>query len=274
VSLLELRGLTVALGTGRPIVDDLDLTVERGEVVGLVGKSGCGKSTTAGCTLGIWPPHATVSGRVVVHGDDVLAMSPTELRTLRTSRVAMIYQQPRSSFNPVRPVGDFLTEQLVTNLGWSRPQADARILELVAAVGLTDPERRLTEYPHQFSGGMLQRLVIAAALATDPDLLLADEATSALDVTTQAEVLGILRRLQRERALGILLITHDLPLAAAFCDRVAVMHEGTKVEEQQAADLFANPTHPATKELLAAAPELFPEVDHDPGTPLTPGGAP
>ncbi|MBB6350083.1 ABC transporter ATP-binding protein [Nonomuraea muscovyensis] len=254
--LLSVEGLTIDAGGRRPILHDVSLAVGAGEIVGLVGESGSGKSTIARSVLRLLPQRARASGRVLVEGDDVLTMSARQLRGLRASRVAMIYQDPRSSLNPVRRIGDFLTERLVHTLGRPKGAARATALELLTAVGLRDPELRLRQYPHELSGGMLQRVVIAAALAAGPSLLLADEATSALDVTTQAETLALLRRVQAERGLGMLFITHDLHLAAAFCDRVHVLYAGTVVESRPAKELFADPRHPYTAGLLACTPQL------------------
>lgn len=254
--LLSVEGLTIEAGGRRPILHEVSLAVARGEIVGLVGESGSGKSTIARSVLRLLPQHAQVSGRVLVEGSDVLMMSPEALRRLRTSTVSMIYQDPRSSLNPVRRIGDFLTERLVHTLGRPKAEARATALELLTAVGLSDPELRLRQYPHELSGGMLQRVVIAAALAAGPSLLLADEATSALDVTTQAETLALLRAVQAERDLGMLFITHDLHLAAAFCDRVHVLYAGTVVESRPAKELFEQPRHPYTAGLLACTPEL------------------
>ncbi|MFG3441031.1 ABC transporter ATP-binding protein [Nonomuraea sp. NPDC047897] len=254
--LLSVEGLTIDAGGRRPILRDVSLTVGAGEIVGLVGESGSGKSTIARSVLRLLPHHAQVSGRVLVEGDDVLTMTAGQLRGLRASRVAMIYQDPRSSLNPVRRIGDFITERLVHTLGRPKGEARAAALQLLVAVGLREPELRLRQYPHELSGGMLQRVVIAAALAAGPSLLLADEATSALDVTTQAETLALLRRVQAARGLGMLFITHDLHLAAAFCDRVHVLYAGTVVESRPAKELFGDPRHPYTAGLLACTPGL------------------
>ncbi|MQA81590.1 MAG: ATP-binding cassette domain-containing protein [Streptosporangiales bacterium] len=269
--MLTVSGLSVRLpGAGRPVLDSVSMDVGRGEVVGLVGESGSGKSTTARAVLRLLPEHAETSGRVLVDGDDVLAMGPAPLRVLRASRVSMIYQDPRAALNPVRRVGDHLTERMTRVLRRPRHEAYARAVELLTAVGLSYPERRLRQFPHELSGGMLQRVVIASALMADPDLVLADEPTSALDVTTQAEILAIIRSLQHERGLGVLFITHDLHLAAAYCDRVYVMYAGRIVEEQTADRLFAAPRHPYTAGLLACAPDLG---DRRPLTPI-PGRPP
>ncbi|MFC9503791.1 ABC transporter ATP-binding protein [Streptomyces sp. NPDC057002] len=246
--LLTLDHLTVQLpGAARPLLDEVSLRVDPGEVVGLVGESGSGKSTTAKAALGLLPDGATASGSVRAGDADVLALGGEDLRRHRARTVAMVHQDPRAALNPVRRIGDFLRER-----GADR----ARAVELLAAVGLSDPERRLKQRPHELSGGMLQRVVIAGALAVRPRLLLADEATSALDVTTQAEILALLRTLRAEQQAGMLFITHDLHLAAAYCDRVYVMYAGRVVEERTAEALFADPAHPYTRGLLSCSPTL------------------
>ncbi|WLW54871.1 ABC transporter ATP-binding protein [Streptomyces sp. YU58] len=246
--LLTLDHLTVHLpDTARPVLDDVGLRIAPGEVVGLVGESGSGKSTTAKAALGLLPAGARTSGEVRVDDTDVLALTGEALRRHRASTVAMIHQDPRAALNPVRRIGDFLRER-----GADR----ARAAELLAAVGLSDPEHRLRQRPHELSGGMLQRVVIAGALAVRPRLLLADEATSALDVTTQAEILALLRTLRAEQDAGLLFITHDLHLAAAYCDRVYVMYAGRIAEERTAKALFTTPAHPYTRGLLSCSPTL------------------
>ncbi|MEU6826242.1 ABC transporter ATP-binding protein [Streptomyces atriruber] len=248
MTLLDIKDLTVRLpGAARPVLDSVSLRVAPGEVVGLVGESGSGKSTTAKAAIGLFPPGASASGSVRFADTDVLTLTGERLRAHRAGPVAMVHQDPRAALNPVRRIGDFLTER-----GASR----ARAAELLEAVGLTSPAQRLRQRPHELSGGMLQRVVIAGALAAEPRLLLADEATSALDVTTQAEILALLRTLRATRDLGLLLITHDLHLAAAYCDRVYVMYAGRVVEERAADALFASPAHPYTKGLLACSPTL------------------
>jgi peptide/nickel transport system ATP-binding protein len=252
--LLTIRdlNLTVPMPSGpRQILRDVSLSVDGGETVGLVGESGSGKSTTARAVLRLVPAGAQVSGDVTVCG-----VETDGVREIRTHHAAMIFQDPRSALNPVRRIGDSATERLVHVHGVSRTEATGRLVRLMAEVGLRDPERLLRRYPHQLSGGMLQRVVIAAALSTNPELLLADEATSALDVTTQAEVLALLRRLRREREMGVLFITHDLLLAGAFCDRVYVMKDGSIVDEQPGATVFVNPANPYTRALAEATPRL------------------
>ncbi|MBS2532183.1 ABC transporter ATP-binding protein [Catenulispora sp. NF23] len=271
-TLLDIKGLTVAMaGLGRPILDEVSLAVHDGEAVALVGESGSGKSVTARTALGLFPGGATVSGSVVVGGTEVVAAGPGDLRRVRTSVASMIFQDPRAGVNPVRRIGDFLTEPLRRIQGRSKAEATAQALELLGAVGLPDPPRHLRQFPHELSGGMLQRVMIAYALTADPRLLLCDEPTTALDVTTQAEIMAILGRLRRDRGLGILLITHDLDLAASVCDRVYVMYAGRIMEAAPSAALTSVPRHPYTRGLLGSAPPLtgpMPRLAPIPGAPL------
>ncbi|SEM26691.1 ABC transporter ATP-binding protein [Streptacidiphilus jiangxiensis] len=273
MTLLSVEGLTVELpGSARPVLDAVDLSVAAGEVVGLVGESGSGKSVTARSALGLLPAKARVTGRVLVEGKDLVGADAAHLREVRTGVASMVFQDPRAGINPVRRIGDFLTEPLRLTKGWSKRQAEARALELLAAVGLPDPPRHLRQYPHQLSGGMLQRVMIAGALAGEPRLLLCDEPTTALDVSTQAEILALLGGLQRERGLGLLLITHDIELAAASCDRVYVMYAGRIVEEASAGELFGSPRHPYTRGLLGSTPPLTGPLERlrpVPGAPMS-----
>ncbi|WP_406864243.1 ABC transporter ATP-binding protein [Streptomyces sp. HUAS MG47] len=255
---LEIDALGVRLPddrAARPVLDGVSLTVRPGETVGLVGESGSGKSVACRSILGLLPGGARTSGAVRVSGRDVLAMRRTELTALRSREVAMVHQDPRASLNPLRRVGDYLTEGLRAS-GTPAARAADLARELLDAVGIHDPRGALRRYPHQFSGGMLQRVVIAAALAAEPALLVADEPTTALDVTTQAEVLALLGRLRAERGTGMLFVTHDLELAAAVCDRVYVMYAGRIVESRSADELFDAPRHPYTAGLLACTPRL------------------
>ncbi|WP_329122284.1 ABC transporter ATP-binding protein [Streptomyces sp. NBC_01465] len=257
MALLEYENLSITLpGTARPVLDGIDLTVSAGEVVALVGESGSGKSVTARAALGLFPAGAALDGQVSVDGTELVGASAADLRTVRTGKASMIFQDPRAGINPVRRIGDFLTESLRVGQGWAKDRANARAVELLGAVGLPDPPRHLRQYPHELSGGMLQRVMIAGALMVEPRLLLCDEPTTALDVSTQAEIMAILGRLQRERDLGLLLITHDIELAAAACDRIYVMYAGRIVETATTAELFATPRHPYTAGLLGSTPPL------------------
>ncbi|RSS59690.1 ABC transporter ATP-binding protein [Streptomyces sp. WAC01280] len=252
---LDIHGLRMTLpGTARPVLDGVDLHVAAGETVALVGESGSGKTLTSRSALNLLPPGAVVEGAVRVRGEDVLTMDTDQLRALRTSAVAMIFQDPRAALNPLRRIGDFLTESVTLTGTMSRADATARAAELLRAVGLDDAVLR--KYPGQVSGGMLQRVMIAAALMGDPALLLADEPTTALDVTTQAEVVALLAELRERFGTGLLFVTHDLDLAAAISDRVYVMYAGRIAESGPAEALFARPRHPYTAALLASTPRL------------------
>lgn len=238
------------------ILRGIDLTVAPGELIGLVGESGSGKSTSVRAALRLYGDEAEIRGSIRVDGTEMVGADPAVCRRVRANSVALVQQDPRAALNPVRRIGDSLAERLVRVHGIRRSAADERILELLTEVGLTQPERRMRQYPHEMSGGMLQRVVIAAALSTDPKLILADEATSALDVTTQAEIIAIFQRQIRERGLGMLFITHDLHLAGAICDRIHVLRQGEIVETLERPDLFAGAEHPYTRSLIESAPAL------------------
>jgi oligopeptide/dipeptide ABC transporter ATP-binding protein len=258
VTLLEVDGLRVSLPLEdrlRPILLGVGLTVAAGEAVGLVGESGSGKSMTARAIMRLLPAGARVEGEIAFAGRSVLSMSADALRAYRGTEVAMIFQDPRAHTNPVRTIGDFLTEALLDHGLARRAVAHRTAVDLLASVGIDRPERRMSQYPHELSGGMLQRVMIAAALATEPQLLLADEPTTALDVTTQSEVMAILAELRAERRLATLFITHDLELAIAVCDRILVMYAGTIVEDSPARSLHERARHPYTIGLLASRPD-------------------
>jgi len=257
--LLQLSDLWLRLPSvaARPILAGVDLEVSAGEVVGLVGESGSGKSVTARTALGLVPRGAQVEGSVVVDGVDVLSAPADRLRRLRSETASMVFQDPRAGINPMRRIGDHLTEAArFAKRGDDVKAARKRALELLEEVGLPHPERHLKQFPHELSGGMLQRVMIAGALMGSPKLLLCDEPTTALDVTTQKEIVSILARLQQDEGMGMLFITHDLDLAASVCDRVHVMYAGQVVEHASAKELFASPQHPYTAGLLASTPSL------------------
>ena len=281
--MLSMRGVTTELeqdGLLCPVIRNLTLELGRGEVLGLVGESGSGKSITARTIMRLLPRGARVSGEVTLDGAELPASGPG-LREIRARRIAMIFQDPRAHVDPLYTNGDHVTEALRVHDGLDRAAARKRARELMTSVGIDDPDRVLDSYPDQVSGGMLQRVMIAGALAGDPELLIADEPTTALDVTVQAEILRIFDRLRRERRLSVLFITHDLDVAAALCDRVLVMYAGRVLEEQATAGLFSSPTHPYTVGLLRARPQLdtrAEELETIPGRPTSaieaPSGCP
>jgi oligopeptide/dipeptide ABC transporter ATP-binding protein len=280
MSLLRIRDLSVTLPVGderRTVLRNLDLDLAPGEALGVVGESGSGKSMTARAIARLLPAGAETTGEIEVKDRDVLPLADAALRGYQASEIAMIFQDPRVHINPVRTIGDFLTEALVTLRRMKRSAADRRAVELLADVGIHDGERRLRQYPHQLSGGLLQRVMIAAALAGEPALLLADEPTTALDVSTQSDVVAILDELRHERDMGLVFITHDLELAAAICDRIAVMYAGEIVEVRPSAELVAEPRHPYTAGLLNARPHVdhaVPRLQAIPGRPLAAFEAP
>jgi oligopeptide/dipeptide ABC transporter ATP-binding protein len=262
--LLEINNLVTAFHTpaGRvPAVDGVSLSIERGKTLGLVGESGCGKSVTAMSILRlVAAPGVIESGEILLRdaggsGLSLVTLPEPKLREVRGGRIGMIFQEPMTSLNPVFTIGDQIAEAVLLHRDVSRAEARGRALEMLELVRIADPRRRLDEYPHQLSGGMRQRVVIAMALACEPDLIIADEPTTALDVTIQAQILDLLADLRQRLGTAILLITHDLGVVAETCDDVAVMYAGRIVEQAPAAALFAKPRHPYTIGLLAARPE-------------------
>jgi peptide/nickel transport system ATP-binding protein len=254
--LLEIRGLRVEFPEvgGGPAIDGMDLTVRRGEIVALVGESGSGKSLTALTVMGLLPSEAEVGGgSAVLDGEDLLSMSGKRRDEVRGSKVAMLFQQPKVMLDPTARVGGQVVEALRRHRGVGRREAKARVVQMLRDVGIPEPARRASSFAHQLSGGMAQRVMIAAALAADPELVIADEPTTALDVTVQAQILDLLRRKRDESGLSILLITHDLGIVSSMADRVAVMYAGRIVEEGATADIFADPQHPYTEALLKAS---------------------
>ena len=257
-ALLEVRGLVTSFPTesGRvPVVDGVDLDLREGETLALVGESGCGKSVTALSILRLVPkPGRIESGSVALRGRDLLRLSVPEMRRVRGSEISMIFQEPMTSLNPVATAGDQVVEAIRLHRRVSRAEARAQALDLFRRTGIPDPEDRLDAYPHQLSGGLKQRVMIAMALSCNPALLIADEPTTALDVTIQAQILELLRDLQREFRTAILLITHDFGVVNELADRVCVMYGGRIVEEASRREILTDPRHPYTQGLLRAIP--------------------
>ena len=238
-------------------VDGVSYTVRAGQTLGVVGESGCGKSVTALSIMQLLPtPPARIRGAVRLRGTDLLQLSEREMRRIRGNRISMIFQEPMTSLNPVLTIGRQIAETVQVHQNASRAEALRRAVEMLRVVQIPEPERRVNEYPHQLSGGMRQRVMIALALACNPEVLIADEPTTALDVTIQAQILDLIRRLQKELGMGVVMITHDLGVVAESCDRVAVMYAGRKVEEADVIDLFDRPRHPYTRALMASMPSM------------------
>lgn len=259
--LLEVNGLSIEFdGDHGPVrvVDNVSFTVRKGEVVGLVGESGCGKSVTSLAIVRLLtsPPARIVAGSVRLNGRELLDLKFAEMRRIRGSEIAMVFQDSLSGLDPAFTIGDLMVEAIRMHQRMSRKAARARATELIELVGIPAPERRLDDYPHQLSGGMRQRVMIAAALAAGPRLLIADEPTTALDVTVQAEILELLKRLQTDLGMGLIFITHDLGVVAEICDRALVMYAGQIVEEAPVRELFAAPRHPYTRGLLRSMPQI------------------
>jgi peptide/nickel transport system ATP-binding protein len=258
--LLEVADLSVRFGTDDgPVhaVDRLSFTLGQGEVLGIVGESGCGKSVTCMSLTRLLPETAAIDGRATFDGVDLLGLSQKRLRQLRGSEISYVFQEPMTSLNPVFSVGRQIGEVLVRHRGVSRAAARKRTIELLELVRIPAPERRLEEFPHQLSGGMRQRVMIAMALACDPRVLVADEPTTALDVTIQAGILDLMRDIRERLGTSILLITHNLGVVADLADRVLVMYAGRKAEEAAVDELFAHPQHPYTIGLLGAIPRPY-----------------
>ena len=271
--ILEVKGLRTSFYTRAGAiraVTGVDFHVNEGEVLGLVGESGCGKSVTSLSILGlVGEPGVVEGGEVLFGGRDLLKLSQDEMRKVRGDRIAMIFQQPQSSLNPVMKVGPQIAEALLIHRGLDEKGARQRSLELMDMVGIPDPKARYEAYPFEMSGGMAQRVMIAIALSCEPELLIADEPTTALDVTIQAQILDLMRVLQRETGTAIVLITHDLGVVAEMCDRAAVMYAGEIVEQTDVRTLFAEPKHPYTRGLIGAVPvpgEILDELATIPGS--------
>jgi peptide/nickel transport system ATP-binding protein/oligopeptide transport system ATP-binding protein len=265
-ALLSVRNLRTVFGTARGevvAVDDVSFDVNAGEVVGIVGESGSGKSVTALSIMGLLPqpPGRVAAGEIQFDGRDLLKLSAAEMRKVRGGTIGMVFQEPMSSLNPVFTIGDQVIETIRAHEGGGSRAARERAIEMLAKVGIPSPERRIDDYPHQLSGGMRQRVMIAMALACSPKLLLADEPTTALDVTIQAQILDLLRDLQQEFRMAIAIITHNMGVIAEFADRVVVMYAGHVVEEGPVGQIFDAPRHPYTVGLLASTPDMASETE-------------
>jgi oligopeptide transport system ATP-binding protein len=259
--LLRVRGLTTRFFTEDGVVhavEDVTFGLRRGEVLGLVGESGCGKSVTGLSIMRLVPdpPGRIVGGAIEFKGENLLDLNDEEMRQIRGHQIAMVFQDPMTAFNPVLTIGRQIAEVLELHEHLRPSMAQAQAAELLRMVGIPSPERRIKDYPHQFSGGMRQRAMIAMALACKPELVIADEPTTGLDVTIQAQILDLLRLLQRETGTSIIMITHDMGVVAGMCDRAIVMYGGRIVEEANIYDLFADPRHPYTIALLGSVPRL------------------
>ncbi len=257
--LLSVEGLSIGFATDEGsirVVEDVSFTVSGGQTVGLVGESGCGKSVTAQTLMRLLPspPARIEAGRIVFDGVDLAKAGEARMREIRGNDIAMIFQEPMTSLNPTMTIGEQIGEALLLHRGLRPSQARPQVMEMLKQVGIGRPEKRFVQYPHELSGGLRQRVMIAMALICNPKLLIADEPTTALDVTIQAQILELMKALQRERGIAILLITHDLGVVEEMCDNVVVMYAGRIAEMAPAARLFAMPRHPYTAGLLAASP--------------------
>jgi peptide/nickel transport system ATP-binding protein len=265
MAVLEVRDLRTSFRTDDGIVqavDGVSFSVEKGKTLGIVGESGCGKSVTCLTIMGLNNPSNTISsGEAIFDGSDLLQLSPRKLRGLRGNEIAMIFQDPMTSLNPVHTIGKQLIEAVMLHRDVTKRDARLRALELLKAVGIPRAESRIDDYPHQFSGGMRQRVMIAMALINEPDLLIADEPTTALDVTTQAQILSLMTSLQEEFETAIIMITHDLGVVAEIADDVVVMYAGKVAEEGMVDEIFTRPHHPYTWGLLGSLPRLDADVD-------------
>ncbi len=253
MSLLEISGLSISYPGSPPVIDRLSFGIDKGQAIGLVGESGSGKTQTALAIMGLLPANATATGQVVFAGAELLGKPQRTLNLYRTRRLGMVFQDPMSALNPYVRVGDQLNRILIEHDLASEDEAASRSLDMLRLVGLPDVERQFRSYPHQLSGGMRQRVMIAAALIGEPDLLIADEPTTALDVTVQAQILGLLRELRHKLSTALLLITHDMGVVAGNCEHMLVLNDGKLIEKGMTQQIFAEPVHPDTRSMLAAA---------------------
>ena len=277
--LLEIQGLKTHFKTDDGwlhAVDGVDLSIDRGETVGVVGESGCGKSVTAKTVMKLidMPPGRIVAGRVLWKGRDLVPLPPQAMRRIRAKEISIIFQEPMTSLNPVFTVGEQIAESLRLHEGLSRRAALDRAVQMLQLVRIPTPERRVRDYPHQFSGGMRQRVMIAIALACKPQLVIADEPTTALDVTIQAQILELLARLKDEMGMAVMLITHAMGVVAEVAQRVVVMYAGKVVEEAPVKELFAHPRHPYTQGLIRSIPRIDLDATHKTRLEAIPGTVP
>jgi peptide/nickel transport system ATP-binding protein len=257
--LLEIKGLKTYFYSDEgvvPAVDGVDITVREGETVGIVGESGCGKSVTSLTAMRL-TAGKVVEGSIMFNGKDLLALSDNEIRTIRGNEMAMIFQEPMTSLNPVFTIGQQIGEAIEIHMRYNKHKARERAIEMLKLVGIPRPEQIVDDYPHQLSGGMRQRVMIAMAMSCNPKLLIADEPTTALDVTIQAQILDLMRELKTKHNTAIMMITHDLGVVAEMCDRVIVMYSGKVVEETDVVTLFTNPKHPYTQGLMKSIPTMY-----------------
>jgi peptide/nickel transport system ATP-binding protein len=279
MALLEIKGLKTYFKTDDGwlhAVDGVDIAIERGETVGVVGESGCGKSVTAKTVMKLidMPPGKIVAGQVLWEGRDLVPLSQQQMQSIRAKEIAIIFQEPMTSLNPVYPVGDQIAESVRLHEGASRREAMDRAIEMLRLVRIPTPERRIKDYPHQFSGGMRQRVMIAIALACNPKLLIADEPTTALDVTIQAQILDLVQELKDRLGMSVMLITHAMGVVAEVAQRVVVMYAGKVVEEASVGELFAHPRHPYTQGLIRSIPRIDTAATHKVRLEAIPGTVP
>ncbi|WP_099352804.1 ABC transporter ATP-binding protein [Fredinandcohnia onubensis] len=259
--IIEVNGLRTSFFTDEgeiPAVDHIDFHIKEGEILGVVGESGCGKSVTSLSIMGLVPnpPGKVVGGEIIFNGENIIHYSEKKMRQIRGNEIAMIFQEPMTSLNPLFTIGNQMIEGIKIHMKWDKKKSRSKAIEILKRVGLPRAEELMEEYPHQLSGGMRQRVMIAMAMACNPKLLIADEPTTALDVTIQSQILKLMKELNVEMNTAIMLITHDLGVVAQICERVVVMYAGKIVEEGEVSSIFKNPKHPYTKGLLKSVPDI------------------